>query len=162
MHRNTAVLIVTLSLVATFLIGIKITRKITGDTTSTAAPSQPTVSGQISKIYTSSHCGVTFEIDPQFTVNEASDAASLVNTKSGEKIEFACIRSFPDRPPLPPDKIESATIAGQLATIYHDKTQADQKSIDLVILQHPTTKLDLIFLGFGNAFKALLNSIKLQ
>lgn len=159
-HTNTLILLGFLAIIAASITGIKVARLFSPSANETNLTTPAPSSAP--KTYTSTRCGVSFAVAANFTLTEASDAATLVDEKTQEKIEFACVRSFPDRPLLPPDRIEEATIAGQLATIYHDNSAATKKPVDLIIFTHPANKLEIILLGFGEEFKKILSSLKIE
>src|SRR3989344_6375559 len=169
MHRNTALLIAFLAVLAALVTGLKI-----GSTFSPQAqlaqvsplPSSvavteasPQVAGaEAPKTYTSSNCGLSFNYDPDFSVTEASATTTLTNAKTGENIYILCGTEFP-RPPLSAEQIETATVAGQKATIYHDASAKDGTPLDVVVFSHPKNNLEVALFGFGEVFKKVIQSL---
>ena len=166
MAKTTSILIIVLAILAALITGIQIGRKVgkTNPIAQLPSPAQISIlstpiSSPLSLLnYSSSDCGVTFSYSPTYQLQEASDSAILTNSQTGDEITLICGTEFPT-PPLPPEKIEEATIAGQLATIYHDASAKDGSPLDVVVLTHPQRLLQIALFGFGQSFQQLLNTL---
>jgi len=170
--KTTAILIIILAIIAALVTGIQIGRKVgsgslftsspTPDLTS-QAPSPSVIASASAQLQTFTHkeCGVQFQYDPAYQVSQSSNSAILVNGTTGDQVSLACAAEIP-LPPLPPEKIDEATVAGQAATIYHDASAKDGTPIDVVIFDHPVKGLKVALLGFGEVFQQTLTSIKIQ
>lgn len=165
MHRNTKTLTIVLLLTAALLLGVRISNLLSGRNEQPLSSSSPSnlpntqFPGGPTKSFVSTYCGVTFDYPVDMTLNESTNAARLTKLGSNETIDVACGQNLP-KPPLPKDKIETATVAGQLATVYHDKLTKDGSPIDVVILTQPTKKLEIALFGFGETFIKLLKSVR--
>lgn len=166
MHRNTAILILVLAVIAALLIGLNIGKTINPQQQlaptpqlTTPAPS-PLPENQITE-FTMPECGLSFRYTNDFSIETATQSARL-NSKinKDEHINVACATQIP-RPPLTPENIDKATIAGLTVNLYHDASAQDGSPLDAVIFTHPTNGLDVAFLGFGDAFNQLLTTVKL-
>ena len=161
MHRNTGVIFAILSVVAALLIGVNVGRKLNGKPPSP----QPTITPSITpspgvKTYTHPRCQVSLEYPPEYSVTEASDSAVLARNNN-DRIILLCGVDFP-KPPLSPERIEEATVAGLQATIYHDASAKDGTSLDVVVFSHPKNGLEVALFGFGEVFKKVIQSLKLE
>lgn len=164
MHRNTKTLTVILLITAALLLGVRISNLLSGTPEPSASPSPPgrapaQFPATPTKTYINSNCGITLEYPADFTSQESTNAARLTKTGTTDTIDIACGKNLP-KPPLPKEKVETATVAGQLATIYHDKLAKDGSLIDVVMLTHPKTKLEIALFGWGEVFTTLLKSIR--
>lgn len=163
MHRNTAVLLVVLALLATLVVGIRV-----GSTLNPISPlptvntsPEPIASTQALKHLTHAGCGVSFEYPGNLELVEASDSAILSPPGATESLANRIIvvcSDFP-KPPLPDDKVEEATVAGQLATIYHDSSAQDGAPVDVVVFTHPKTRKEIGLFGFGEVFEKVLETV---
>lgn len=178
MQRNTAVIIAILSVTAALLIGLTIGRRLSGNskpiinlpaqtgdlqpsptsqlTTHNSSPS-PSPAG---KFFSHPQCGLSFTYPADFQLSSASDSVQLTNTLTNEQINLICGIEFP-RPPLAKERIETATIAGQPATIYHDASARDGTPVDVVAFNHPENGLEIALFGFGEVFASIISSISL-
>lgn len=191
MHHNTAFVIAFLSVIAALLVGMNVGRKLAGWTNppapqTVAVNSSPvnipvtaspvasplnltfqigTSAGQVAavstKSYTSNFCGVRFDYPADYTVNEASNAARFTDKTTKQNLDMICGNDFP-LPPLPQDQTATASVAGISAKVYHDYlAENNSQPIDVVIFRHPKNQLDIVLMGFGDAFQQLLKSLKL-
>ena len=167
MHKNTAILIVFLSVIVALIVGLNLGHIFSKDqqeinnqpSTSPISLSSPI---STSTTYTHPACKVTFAYDPSFSISsESSDSAVLINKNTREKITLLCGVEFP-KPPLPEDKIEVATIAGQMTTVYHDASAKDGTPVDVAVFIHPKTDMEVALFGFGEKFQKLLTTLKFQ
>lgn len=173
MHRNTAILLAVLAVTAALLVGLAIGRRISGNPQSVTnnLQSSPTLPPGINNLQptpsaakkssTNKSCGLSFTYPENMQLTEASDSAQLTNTTTGEQIILLCGVVFP-KPPLIPERIETATVAGQTATVYHDASAKDGKPIDVVVFTHPKNKLEIALFGFGEVFERILQNLQLD
>ncbi len=161
MHRNTAILIAFLAIVAALLIGINVGRRFSGGSVTPSPSPVVTIPSPSPKLisYTHPRCQVSLNYPPDFKVTEASDSAILTG-ENNERIVLLCGTDFP-KPPLPPERIEEATVAGQIATLYHDASAKDGTPIDIYVFNHPENGLEIALFGFGSVFKEIITSLKL-
>jgi len=178
MHRNTAITISFLAIIATLLIGLNLGRKLSGENLSASpqialnpspvlaspyisnASPATNVAGTTSKTYLHHGCGISFEHPADFTIVEATNAARLTAPNNENKIDLVCDTSLA-APPVTPEKTEIASIAGQMVTIYHDQQVADTTPVDVVILTNTRMNLDIAIMGFGEVFNNLLKTVKI-
>ena len=111
--------------------------------------------------YTSTDCGVKFEYSGIFEVTEASSSAIFISQENqNEVVRLICGIEFP-KPPLPEDLIEEATIASQLATIYHDASAKDGTPVDVIVFNHPTKDFEVALFGYGERFEKIIQSLSI-
>ncbi|RJR15310.1 hypothetical protein C4579_02490 [Candidatus Microgenomates bacterium] len=165
MHRNTAILILVLAIIAALLIGLNIGKTINPQ--QLVPPPQPSaaVATALPDTQTTEYrmedCGLSFRYSNDFSIETATQSARLNSkTNQNEHINIACATQIP-RPPLLPELIQEATVAGRTVNVYHDASAQDGTPLDAVIFAHPTNGLDVAFLGFGEAFNQLLTTVKL-
>ena len=178
MHPKALIFLSILAVLAALLIGINVGRKLnpnqelipspssrlsplptTNPSTPLKASNQP-FDGEQSrttqgKPTTFSHpqCGVSFPMPSGFEIDQqASDGAKLVNQTTKEEINLVCSDVLP-KPPLTSDQIETASISGVTATIYHDAQAKDGTPVDVVMFVNPENGLEVALLGFGKVFK---------
>ncbi len=189
MAKGTIFLIFFLSIVAVFLVGVNLGKKI-GITqskistnlspTSIITPSKiptptlflsPTVISTISaaltpvsssKItFTDKTCGVSFSYPGNFIRQQSTNEKSIIFTNpDDDKISIAVACS--EKIPIPPvkaEKIESIIVDGQPATLYHD-TNSDNSPRDEVIVKHPSRDEEVIIAGYGTTFQNAISSFK--
>jgi hypothetical protein len=169
MYRNTIIFIAFLAVIAALLTGINIGRRLTTSAPPASLPAvtpapvvivpSPLASPTPAPVnYTLPDCGVSFVYDPQFTLQEASASAQLTQTSTGEKISVACAASIP-KPPLPKEKVDDITVAAVKTKLYHDASAKDGTPVDVVVVRHPSRKLDVGFFGFGEKYNDLLKTV---
>jgi hypothetical protein len=169
MARTTALVIIILAVVAALVTGIQIGRRVDGGGLLAESPiptTQPlafTSPSPINQTQSLNHqdCGVQFEYPSSYKMTESSNSAILINSATTDRITLACSTEIPI-PPLPPEKIEEATVAGQIATIYHDASAQNGSPVDVVILSHPVNGLTVAMLGFGEIFEQIVASVRLS
>jgi hypothetical protein len=188
MHRNTYVVILTLSVFAAFIIGLNLGKTINKpvivntpspiipDETQIATPtptiqfitlpSSPSSGTTIKSIpYINTSCGVSLTYPDTVTVTESTTKTIGVmftdKANPNNVIVLTCQKDIP-RPPLPEEKTEYYKIGTVSGIIYHDTSAKDGTKADALIFTHPRTKLDVFIGGYGNAFNALIQSIKIQ
>lgn len=167
MHRNTALLLALLGVIAALLIGLFIGRRLTGNTSPPITRVQPSPTpavpspSPLTSFFTHTECNLSFAYPTDFRLAESSDSAQLTNTVTDEQINLICGVDFP-KPPLPAERIEEASVAGVLATVYHDASAENGSPIDVVVFDHPTTGVEIALFGFGEVFEGILNSLVLN
>lgn len=189
MAKGTIFLFFVLSVIAVFLVGINLGKKIgvsqsnlsinltpTAITTPSQSPTPtvilfPTViltisaaltSVSTSKVnFTDKTCGVTFSYPGNFIRQETSNNKSIIFTHPyDDKISIAL--ACAEKIPVPPvkaEKIESIIVDGQPATLYHD-TDSNNSPRDEVIVKHPDRSEEVIIAGYGTTFQNAITSFK--
>lgn len=169
MHKNTVLLIIALTVIASILIGINIGKRLNPSSNIFPSPSPIVVISSpfptptqvpVPTTYDLTDCGISFQYESNFLLTEASRGAQLTNKQSEEQINIGCSEKIP-RPPLTKDKIEVATVAGLKVNLYHDASAKDGAPLDAVIFTNPQNNLDVAILGFGEAFNQLLTTLRL-
>lgn len=172
MVKTTAILIIILAIIAALITGIQIGRKVgsggllaPGPSTylTEQLPTPAVIASSSAQLQSFIHkeCGVEFQYENSYQVTESSNSAVLINGATGDRISLACAAEIP-LPPLPPEKMEQATVAGQPATLYHDASAQTGTPIDVVIFDHPVNKLKIALLGFGEMFNRLLSTLQIS
>lgn len=163
MARNTLLLVILLAVVAALVVGVQIGRRINPSLSAVPTPTPllatptPTPS---TLTHTNTYCGVSFSYPSSLALTPGA-SGSAVLTGAGETILMACQKDIP-RPPLAPDRIEQASIAGVLdAKIYHDASPKDGTPIDALIFNNRNNGLDVFISGLGTAFNQLISTIQL-
>lgn len=162
MHRNTFLLVLTLSIVAALLVGVNIGRKFrpTDDQpladTPVATPTASTVVAQTT--FTSSTCGISLTLPPGTTVAaEATNGAQFVNPDA-TVVLLGCEKDIP-KLALPPEKIETIQVASIAAKLYHTTSTKDGTPFDALIFTNPKNSMDIYLTGLGSTFSAIVKSI---
>lgn len=189
MAKGTIFLFFVLSIIAVFLVGINLGKKIgisQSNTSTDLAPTSiitpsksptptfipsPTVISTISAALTSDStskinftdktCGITFSYPGNFLRQKTSSNKSIIFTNpDDDNITIAV--ACAEKIPIPPvkaEKIESIIVDGQPATLYHD-TDSNNFPRDDVIVKHPYSSEEVIIAGYGNNFQQALASFK--
>ncbi|MBI3955320.1 hypothetical protein HY338_02655 [Candidatus Gottesmanbacteria bacterium] len=189
MAKGTIFLIFFLSIVAVFLVGINLGKKIgitqskistnlspTSMITLPLSPSptvilSPTIVSTISSaltpissakvIFTDKTCGVSFSYPGNFIRQQTTNEKSIIFTNpDDDKISIAV--ACAEKIPVPPvkaEKIESIIVDSQPATLYHD-INSDNSPRDEVIVKHPYRSEEVIVAGYGTTFQNALSSFK--
>jgi len=161
MQRNTFLFVLLLAVIAAFLIGFNIRKSITGENLSetpvaTIAPTPipaPT-------IYTNTACGITIPLPDKTTIDIVSSESARLVDDNQEIVYVACAKEIP-RFAIPATQIETATIAGVPAKLYHTTSAKDGTPYDAVIFRNPKTAMDISISGLGATFSAIVTSIEL-
>lgn len=168
MHRNTYLLVIALSVVAAFLVGVNIGRRLPSSqspelvslTVTPSAPVQPSASST-TKSYQNRFCRLSFDYPSDLTLLEnASGSAVLTGKKAEDGVILTCQKQIP-RPDGSGGKAEQILIGSVSATLYHDQAASEGAVIDSVIFRHPGTKLDVFLAGTGEVFRKLIASLSL-
>jgi len=113
-------------------------------------------------IFKNNSCGFEFSYQGSYlkqkTVNEQSIIFSDPNDSS-QAIAATCATEIP-KPTLPPEKIETITLDGVTANLYHDQSMEDGSPRDEVIVRHPTNDKEIMIAGYGSLFQKVLSSFK--
>ncbi len=186
MARATFIFIFFLSLICVFLLGINVGKKIqqtqfaptpqpttTPPTPTLQPPTATPTAGFVSptkkpsantsgtSTYTNRSCGFTFSYPGSYLNQKSVNEYSLILTEpDNEKsvIATTCAEKLP-RPPVSSDKIESISLDGVAAILYHDQNE-DGSPRDEVIVKHPQRNLEIIIAGYGETFQAVLTSFR--
>lgn len=170
MHRNTAILLVVLTLVTAFVMGIRVNRKLyptppasPNPSSVFANPSPTPVDAPQNDVlnHENADCGIAFSYPTSFQVKTGANATTLKDESTGEEINILCGASLP-KPPLTQDKIETASAAGQQALVYHDASARTGNPIDVVMFTHPTNMLEVAVIGIGEVFNQLVASVRIM
>lgn len=180
MAKGTVIFLIILALVATLLFGINIGKKLgvyqntivvtptsipttapTATPTLTATPSAGMRKTTGTTTFSDKSCGFAFSY-PGSYINQKSvnGQATILSDPNDQKasIVATCDKSIP-RPPVSSDKIESITLDGRAATLYHDQA-SDGSPRDEVIVRHPTNGMEILLAGYGEFFQQVLASFK--
>jgi hypothetical protein len=106
-------------------------------------------------------CGFSFSYPGSFMRQKTENEQSVIFTDPDDPkamIAATCAQTLP-RPPVSSDKIESITLGGVPATLYHDQ-DTNGNPRDEVIVKHPSSGLEIILAGYGETFQAALSSFK--
>ena len=106
-------------------------------------------------------CGFSFSYPGSFMRQKTENVQSVIFTDPDDPkamIAATCAQTLP-RPPVSSDKIESITLGGVPATLYHDQ-DTNGNPRDEVIVKHPSNGLEIILAGFGSIFQQALSSFK--
>jgi hypothetical protein len=120
-----------------------------------ASTSTTTINGV--SIYTDKSCGFSFTYNGSYLNSKSVNGQATIITDPNDPkaaIAVTCLESIP-RPPVSSDHIESITVAGVAATLYHDTNK------DIVIFKHPKTGKEILLAGVNPLFSAVLASLKL-
>lgn len=176
MAKGTLFTLIFLTIIATFLLGINIGKKLSisqpvvqiPSPTTTITPSAiATTSGvKISKTvsrstYTDKTCGFSFSYPGAYLRQKSVNEQSLILTDPSDPeaaIAATCADTIP-KPPLSPEKIETITLDGVSATLYHDQ-DTNNNPRDEMIVKHPKNGKELILAGFGPTFQEALSSFR--
>lgn len=113
--------------------------------------------------YSNQQCGFSFSYQGSYkrqnTGNEQSFLATNP-TNNKEAIAAICAQSIP-RPPVDKTQIETTSMGGVSATLYHDKNQ-DGSPRDDIIVKHPQKNVEIILVGYGSIFQQMVTSFKFQ
>jgi len=113
--------------------------------------------------YSNGTCGFTVTFPGGYLKSNTQNEYSVILTNendASQSIATTCADTIP-RPPVSSDKIESITLDGQVATLYHD-TDDNGKSREIVIVKHPKTGKEIIIAGPNPVFQSVLSSFKFQ
>lgn len=166
MHRNTAIIIAVLATVAAFVVGLKLGLTLSTQELPTmqSSPSPiallPSPSPRpLLKTFIHKNCGVQITYPSDYQINEASTAAILTNSSTKDQVNLLCGENFPI-PSLPPERTEQASIAGQLATVYHDTSTETNQPLDIYVFNHPFKSVQVALFGFGEIFETIIQSLQ--
>lgn len=112
--------------------------------------------------YTDRHCGFSFTYSGSYINSSTNNNQStiLLNPDNpADVIAATCAASIP-RPPVTSDKIDSITVGGVPATLYHDQNSKDGSPRDEVIVKHPSNGLEIIVAGYGATFQSILSTFR--
>ena len=181
MAKGTLFTLIFLTIIATFLLGINIGKKLsisqpviqTPSPTITQVPSPtltliPTIAITTGakkttsrSTYTDKTCGFSFSYPGSYLRQKSVNEQSIILTDPSDPdaaIAATCADTIP-KPPLSPEKIERVTIDGVSATLYHDQ-DANGRPRDEMIVKHPKNGKELILAGFGPTFQEALSSFR--
>jgi hypothetical protein len=189
MHRNTYVVILTLSVFAALIVGLNLGKTINKpvivnptpspvipDETQIATPtstiqfitppSSPSSVTTIKSIpYINTSCGVALTYPNTLTATESTTKTAGVmfadKVNPNDVIVLTCQKDIP-RPPLPEEQTEGRKIGSVSAILYHDTSAQNGTKTDALMFTHPKTNLDVFIGGYGPAFNAIIQSIKIQ
>lgn len=160
MPTKTKFLLIVLLLIVVLLLGIKVNvwRNPPAPIAPTPTPVPSIEPSPSNKTFTSTDCGVVMEYPYYFELQEASDSARLF--RGAEMIELVCAPELP-RPAVSQDLQEEASVAGQMATIYHDSSAETNMPLDVVMFTHPQRDLEIALFGYGEVFDQVLTKLQL-
>ena len=111
-------------------------------------------------VFTSSACGVSVRYPAGMTVQDGGEKGAVFTSASnaGDIVVLTCQKDIP-LPALTPEKIETKTIDGVPAKLYHDSSEKDGTSVDALIFTHPKNGMDVFVGGFGSTFNSIIQTI---
>lgn len=189
MTKEAVLIIFALSLIIVFMFGINVGKRIergfnTPPTptitqipspTATATPSpslsiHPSISPlltpssqvQGTSVYNDKTCGFSIMYPSNYLHQTSENQQGKIffdPDDSSKSMAFTCADKIP-RPPVPSEDIESVTIDGQPATIYHNAKDPSGIPSEILIIKHPVSKQEIIILGPKKVFQQALVSFK--
>lgn len=190
MAKGTIILIFVLSILAVFLLGIKVGQNIGNPKSQETANIQPSINAvailsplpslsltpflpstpsatpliKITNVttYTDKKCGFSFSYPSSFIREKSTNEGAVIYLNPDNPNDTIIATCLPQipRPPLSADKIESIILDGQPATLYHDQSQKDGSPRDEIIVKHPKTEMEIIVAGFGAVFEKAISTFK--
>ncbi len=162
MHKNTFILVVLLAVIASLLVGFNVGKKINQEPTAATPAVTPTASPTPKLLnmrpYTNLDCGVSLSYPESFQVKEATRSATF--TSDTDTIVLACQKDIPSIA-VSEDNKETVQIGSMSGILYHTATPKDGRPIDVFLLTHPKTGMDILISGIGMGFNAMINSLTL-
>ncbi len=166
MHKNTAFLVIVLTVISTLLLGFNLGRKYergfpTTEIGVTPTPSSSPANSRLDQ----KNCQIKLEYPANLQLMEATFSAILIDPEQkGAVVILTCQKEIP-RPAIPPEKIgavilKSADGATFSAKLYHNTEPRDNgQPVEELIFTHPKTKLDVYFGGLGEIYQQILKTI---
>jgi len=172
MHRNTYILVSGLAVLAALVVGVNVGKKLSPAapqssakiTPSPVLTATPTSSEQL---FTDTACGFSLQYGSTFTLIDSGTGSAVLNSQNSQSqsIVMTCQKNIL-LPSVAPDTIQSLflpTTAGASvsAKLYISQTNQDGTPINALLFTHPTNKLDVFIAGYGDAYNALLKTIRI-
>ncbi|OGG15515.1 hypothetical protein A3D77_06745 [Candidatus Gottesmanbacteria bacterium RIFCSPHIGHO2_02_FULL_39_11] len=108
-------------------------------------------------IYTDSQCGFSLSYRGSYLNSKSANGQATILTdpkNTNASIAVTCLDKVP-RPPVSSDKIESITLSGEPATLYHDTER------EIVIVKNPNTQKEILLAGTNPLFSTILKTFEL-
>lgn len=164
MHRNTAIFITILAVMA----GLVAIVNIRSTAPQQAQPPDVPTPAATPAYLSGSACGVSFQYPNTLTVIESTASGTILanTTRPNESIVIMCQKTA-HQTKLTPEYTDTMTIqaatgsASASATLYHDTSAKDGAPVDNLIFTHPKTGLDVFVGGFGPIFNQIITTLKL-
>lgn len=162
MHKNTFLLVVILAVIAALLVGFNMGKKF--NPTSEVLPTPtvavtPTVVQIPTSMYKNTYCGVTLSYPRDMTLTELATGSARF-TLGNDTVVLACQKDIPGIA-ITEENIETFRIGSVSATLYHTATPKDGTPIDVMMVEHPRTQMDVLVSGMGSAFTTIIRSLSL-
>ncbi|MFZ2024754.1 MAG: hypothetical protein WAV51_00515 [Microgenomates group bacterium] len=164
MHKNTFILVVFLAIIASLLVGFNVGNKLQKQPPATIQPTgivavSPTPSPVIMTPYTNNYCRISLSYPKSMTVTEPATGSAKFAT-TNDIVILVCQNDIPGIA-VEDKNTETISIGSISGTLYHTATPKDGTPIDVLILQHPRTGMDVLVSGIGSSFNAIVNSLTL-
>lgn len=160
MHRNTFILVTVLAIIAALLVGFNVGKKFQPPQLDEviATPTESNATSQTS-IYKNTYCAITLSYPRDMMVADVATGSATFASQT-ETVVLACQKDIPGIA-IANENIETIPIGSISATLYHTATPKDGTPIDVFLVRHPRTKMDVLVSGAGNAFDTIIHSLKL-
>ncbi|MFH0750120.1 MAG: hypothetical protein V1917_04395 [Candidatus Gottesmanbacteria bacterium] len=160
MHRNTFVLVTILAVIAALLVGFNMGKKFNPTPEAEIIPT-PTASNEASQtsIYKNTYCGITLSYPLTMSVTEIATGSAKFSSET-DAVILACQKDIPGIA-IAEENIETIPIGSISATLYHTTTPKDGTPIDILMVRHPKTNMDVLISGIGSAFTTIIHSLTL-
>lgn len=165
MSRNTFLLIILLTVIATFLTVFNIQKSIHPERFSAIQPiisvtATPTPPQQLS--YKNSYCGISLTYPSSLALQEgATGSAAFVDAYNDQNtVTLTCQKKIPTIS-LAPEKIDMSTVAGQPARVYHGLFGNNATPLTITTFHNTKTNVDILVSGATDTFTGIVKSIRL-
>ncbi len=163
MPKNTFILVVLLAIIASLLVGFNVGKKINQTPVAATIERTPIASPTPESIpvrpYTNSSCNVSLSYPQTMQVKESTRSALF--SSGTDAVVLACQKDIPGIA-ISEDNKETIQIGSVSGTLYHTASPKDGTPINVFIITHPTTDMDILVSGMGNAFTTIIDSLTLQ
>jgi len=169
MHRNTAIFIAILAVIAGLVVIVNIQNTASQQIQPPSAPIPATTPAPVTiNTHTSTDCGVSLEYPSNLKVVESTTSSTMFydTSKPEDSVLLTCQQANPIIPEQS-ERIEdvaihyasgSATISG---TLYRTTTQENGTQVSNLIFTNPVNGLHILLAGLGRTFEQIMASIQL-
>jgi len=163
MPKNTFILVVLLAIIASLLVGFNVGKKFNQTSATATMEITPTASPTPEPItvrpYTNTSCSVSLSYPANMQVKESTRSA--VFSSATDAVVLACQKDIPGIA-ISEDNKETVQIGSVSGTLYHTASPKDGTPINVFIITHPKTDMDILVSGIGSAFTTIIGSLTLQ
>lgn len=162
MHKNTFILVTILAVIAALLVGFNMGKKFNPTPEIVPTPTvsvTPTIAQIQTSIYKNAYCGITLSYPRDMTLTELATGSAKFSLGT-DVVVLACQKDIPGIA-IGEENIETMMISSVSAKLYHTATPKDGTPIDVLMVEHPKTKMDVLVSGMGNAFITIIRSLSL-